>query len=131
MEAIKGIKLALTGAVAFLSYIFGGSDLIFKVLIIFIVFDYLTGIAAAIYTKTLNSQTGFKGIIKKLIILTVVAISHWAGLITGAEMIRTVVISFYIANEGISIMENAVRCDIPVPDKLKELLEQLKNGDKE
>lgn len=121
------IKLLLCSILSTAVHFLGGGDKLLKVLVIFMVLDYLTGIIAAIYTKTLNSETGFKGILKKLTILTVVALSHWAGVVTGAEMIRTAVISFYIANEGISIIENAAKCDVPVVSRLKEILEQLKS----
>ena len=124
---INNIKFAICSLLSTAVYFLGGSDILLKVLIIFIVLDYTTGITAAVYTKSLNSQVGFKGILKKLTILTVVALSHWAGVITGTELIRTVVISFYVANEGISIIENAVRCNVPVPEKLRDVLQQLKD----
>ena len=124
---ITYFKIAFAGVSAFFSYIWGGADILLKVLIILVVFDYITGILAAIYTKTLSSSVGFKGILKKIVILILVATAHWIGIVTGAESIRCVVISFYIANEGISILENGGRMDIPVLDKFKEILEQFKD----
>lgn len=128
MERIITVfKFVFAGVSGFLSYIFGGADILLKALIILIVFDYITGILAAIYTKTLSSSVGFKGILKKIVILILVATAHWIGVVTGAETIRCVVISFYIANEGISILENGGRMDIPVLNKFKDLLEQFKD----
>ena len=119
------IKAFATAVISFTTIILGGSDTVLKVLLSFMILDYITGIIAAVYNKELNSQTGFKGLLKKITILCVVAVSHLAGTVTGANSIRCIVISFYIANEGISILENASRCDVKVLNKLKGILEQL------
>ena len=124
---LTNFKIVFATITSVCSYVWGGADILFKTLIILIVFDYITGILAAIYTKTLSSKTGFKGLLKKIVILILVATAHWIGVVTGAESIRCVVISFYIANEGISILENGGRMDIPVLDKFKEILEQFKD----
>ena len=126
-KVLTYFKIAFAGISSFFSYLWGGADLLLKVLIILVVFDYITGILAAIYTKTLSSRVGFKGILKKIVIMIFVATAHWIGVVTGAESIRCVVISFYIANEGISILENGGRMDIPVLSKLKDILEQFKD----
>lgn len=126
-ESVFTLKALLGMVVAGISYLFGGFDMLLQTLIVCMCLDYLTGVAAAIYLKKLNSEVGFKGILKKFIILTIVALATCIEHITGTTLIRTVVISFYIANEGISILENAGRMDIPIVKNLKNILEQLKN----
>lgn len=121
------IKMIFSAIMSALSYLFGGFDGLLIALLFCIVADYITGVLAALYEKKLNSQVGFKGIIKKVVILIIVALSVEISTITGADSIRDLVICFYIANEGISILENAGRMDVPFLSKLKELLEQLKD----
>lgn len=121
------IKLVFSAIMTALSYLFGGFDGLLIALLFCIVADYITGVLAAIYEKKLNSQVGFKGIIKKVVILIIVALSVEISAITGADSIRDLVICFYIANEGISLLENAGRMDVPFLSKLKDLLEQLKD----
>lgn len=120
------IKMIFSAIMSALSYLFGGFDGLLMALLFCIVADYITGVLAAVYERKLNSQTGFRGIIKKVVILIVVALAVEISNVTGAESIRDLVISFYIANEGISILENAGRMEVPFLSKLKDLLEQLK-----
>jgi toxin secretion/phage lysis holin len=107
--------------------VFGNMDSLMLALIIFVCIDYITGVLDAIYTKTLSSEIGFKGIIKKVIIFILVAVGNVIDVyvIKQGASIRTMVIFFYLANEGISILENVVKLDIPVPDKLYEILKHL------
>lgn len=123
---ITWIKLGGAALCSALAFMVGGFDTLIKVLLILSVIDYITGISAAIVTKKLSSQTGFYGILKKIAILCVVACSHLLGQTMGIEHIRTAVIGFYIANEGISIAENSARLGVPLPKKLMEILSQLK-----
>lgn len=128
LNVIKGIF----GAVfAGLGYLFGGFDIMMRVLLFCIIADYISGIMAALYLGKLNSKVGFKGIVKKIAILLVVALAVEIGRVTGADMIRGLTIGFYIANEGISILENVGRMDVPYLSKLKDILEQLKDDKKE
>lgn len=92
------------------------------------VIDYLTGVLAAIYERKLSSEVGFKGIAKKVVIFCLVALGNIIDvqIIGEGSVIRTAIIFFYISNEGISIVENAGRLGLPVPQKLKDVLEQLK-----
>lgn len=116
----------LTGAAAGLvSVIFGPLNAYFYGLVICIIADYLTGICAAVYERKLDSRTGFLGILKKFVILIVVALSHVVGEIAGAPAVRDMVIGFYIANEGLSILENAARMNVKGTQKLKKFLIQL------
>ena len=121
------IKMIFSAIMSALSYLFGGFDGLLIALLFCIVADYITGVLAAIYERKLNSQTGFRGIIKKVVILIIVALAVEISAVTGTDSIRDLVICFYIANEGISILENAGRMDVPFLSKLKDLLEQLKN----
>ena len=107
-------------------FLFGTPDKFFLVLLSFMVIDYITGICAGISTKSLSSHKGARGIMKKMVILSVVALSHMADLITGTEILRNAAIGFYIANEGLSILENAAKTGIKLPEKLVDVLEQLK-----
>ena len=117
--------LGLIGIIA--GAVWGNMDSLFLALIIFVCIDYLTGVLDAIYTKTLSSEIGFKGIVKKVIIFILVAVGNVIDVyvIKQGASVRTMVIFFYLANEGISILENVVKLDIPVPDKLYEILKHL------
>lgn len=131
-DIISFIKVAFAAIGAFLGYVLGGNDSFLYALIAFMIIDYLTGVMLAILEKNLSSSIGFRGIFKKVMIFLIVAISHTidAYLIKNGEVIRTAVIFFYISNEGISILENSVNIGLPIPDKLREMLIQLKDGDK-
>jgi len=119
---------AVTGAIAGIaSAVFGPLDTLFYSLVFCVVADYITGICAAIYEKKLDSRVGYVGILKKVVIVTIVALAHIVGNVSGVTAIRDVVIGFYIANEGISILENAARMNIKYTDKLKNWLIQLQD----
>jgi toxin secretion/phage lysis holin len=96
-----------------------------------VVVDYITGLMRAITEKSLSSRIGAKGIVKKVLIFLLVGIANLADvyLLTGGEALRTAVIFFYIANEGISLLENATAIGLPVPEKLKDVLAQLHGKD--
>ena len=108
-------------------YLVGGFDISIQSLLIVIVIDYLTGIASALYNKKLSSKIGFKGIIKKFSYLCVVALSVVIDNLTGQSgLIRTLVIYFFVANDGLSIIENIAEIGIKLPQKLIDSLEQIK-----
>ena len=114
-------------------YFLGGLDMALKTLLIIIALDYLTGVCDAIANKKINSKIGAKGIIKKVGYLIVVAVSVQLDQIVGdTGAIRNLVIYFFVANEGISILENWGSMGLPLPEKVMEVLEQLKkdNGGK-
>ena len=125
-DIITWIKLAFAGICSGLTYIFGGMDALLSVLLTMIVIDYITGISAAIYRKELCSSTGFNGILRKATILCIVACSHMIGQTMEIQEIRSAVIGFYIANEGISIVENAADLGVPMPEKLIYILKKFK-----
>lgn len=111
-----------------LVYFLGGWDIALQILLTVIVLDYVTGIFKAIYNKKINSTVGIKGIIKKVGYLIIVAIAVILDRIAGnTGAIRTLVIYFFVANEGISILENWGGMGLPLPQKLIDTLEQLKN----
>ena len=111
-----------------LVYFLGGWDIALQTLIIVIVLDYITGLLKAIANKKINSTVGLKGIIKKVGYLVIVAVAVLLDRIAGnTGAIRTLVIYFFVANEGISILENWGGMGLPLPQKLIDTLEQLKN----
>ena len=108
-------------------YLLGGVDIALQSLLIVIVIDYLTGIASAIYNKELSSKVGFKGIIKKFSYWLVVALSVVIDNLLGQSgLIRSLVIYFFVANDGLSILENMAEMNIKLPQKLIDTLEQIK-----
>lgn len=117
---------AFLGAV--LGYVFGSWDGFILALIVFIIIDYLTGVICAVCDKKLSSEIGFKGILKKIFILLMVGVGNILDGILGlGGVIRSAVIFFYLANEGISIVENAAALGLPIPNKIRDILEQLKD----
>ncbi|MBE5954120.1 MAG: phage holin family protein [Lachnospiraceae bacterium] len=111
----------------FMDRFLGGFDDYLHALVAFVMIDYITGFMAAFFTKKLSSETGFKGICKKVVIFYLVGIGHIidAQVIGNGSVLRTVVILFYLSNEGISIIENVTIIGLPVPKKLIKVLEQL------
>lgn len=108
-------------------YLMGGLDIAFYSLIIVIVIDYLTGIGSAIYNNELSSKIGFKGIIKKFCYLLIVALSVVIDKLLGQSgLIRSLVIYFFVANDGLSIIENMAKMNVKLPQKLIDTLEQIK-----
>ena len=116
---------------AFLGWYLGGLDDFLYALLIFMLVDYLTGILCAINEHRLSSEIGFRGLTRKVLILVLVGIANVLDiyLLKNGSAIRTATIFFYISNEGISLLENASRLGLPVPDKLKSVLQQLHNKD--
>lgn len=118
---------------AALGFMYGEVNGLFWALIAFMVLDYISGVLAAISDKKLSSSVGFKGIAKKLLILVFVSVGHITDtyVLGGVPVAMTAVMLFYIANEGISIIENASALGLPVPRKIKNVLEQIrkKSGD--
>ena len=108
-------------------YLLGGIDIALQSLLIVIVIDYLTGIASAIYNKELSSKVGFKGVIKKFCYLLVVALSVVIDNLLGQSgLIRSLVIYFFVANDGLSIIENMAEMNVKLPQKLIDVLEKIK-----
>lgn len=127
MQIIIDSVAGTIGAV--LGFMYGEVTGLFWALVAFMVLDYISGILAAISVRKLPSKVGFKGIAKKLLILVFVSVGHITDtyVLGGVPVAMTAVILFYIANEGISIVENATELGLPVPQKIKNVLEQIKN----
>jgi toxin secretion/phage lysis holin len=122
---LNGIVAGVGGV---LNYIFGGWDTPLTVLFWFMGIDYVTGLIGAAYQNKLNSKIGYKGIAKKTSILIVIIIGVLLDRLINNNIwvFRSLVCYFYIANEGISILENCGKCGVKLPDKLLNALEQLK-----
>lgn len=130
MSRMQIIIDSIAGAVgAVLGFMYGEVTGLFWALVAFMVLDYISGILAAISVRKLSSKVDFKGIAKKLLILVFVSVGHITDtyVLGGVPVAMTAVILFYIANEGISIVENASELGLPVPQKIKNVLEQIKN----
>lgn len=125
----SGIQIAFTALGGFLGWFLGGIDGFLYALIAFTVIDYITGVMCAITDKNLSSAVGFKGICRKVLIFTMVGIGNIVDVYVLGEgsVLRTAVIFFYLSNEGVSILENSAHLGLPIPEKLKEVLEQLHN----
>jgi len=132
-EFVTWMQCAFAAIGGFMGWFFGGFDGFLYALLVFVIIDYLTGIMLAVIQKKLSSEVGFKGIFKKVLIFCLVAIGHIIDtyLLKQGNIIRTAVIFFYLSNEGISILENAALIGLPVPQKLKDILEQLKDKKEE
>ena len=121
------IQLIFTAVGGWLGYFLGGCDGLLYALIAFVVIDYITGVMCAIIDRKLSSAVGFKGIFRKVLIFLLVGIANIIDVQvvgTGA-VLRTAVIFFYISNEGVSLLENAGHLGLPIPEKIKTVLEQL------
>ena len=121
------IQLAFAAVGGWLGYFLGGCDGLLYALLTFVVIDYITGVMYAIADKNLSSEVGFKGICRKVLIFLLVGIANVLDVqvIGTGSVLRTAVIFFYISNEGVSLLENAAHLGLPVPEKIKTVLEQL------
>lgn len=128
------IQLIFAGVGGWLGYFLGGCDGLLVALIIFVACDYITGVLCAISDRKLSSAVGFKGICRKMLIFILVGIANILDIhvLDHEGVLRTAIIFFYISNEGLSLTENAAHLGLPVPEKLKNVLEQLHDrNDKE
>lgn len=130
MYKLNVLALSLTSVGAVLGIFFGKINGILIALIVAVILDYISGLISAGIRRQLSSSVGFKGIAKKILIFLIVGIANLIDVyVLGGEsaVLRTSVIFFYLANEGISILENAGECGLPIPTKLKDLLVQLRS----
>ena len=123
------IQIIFAAIGGWLGWFLGGFDGLLYALIIFVVVDYITGVMCAVVDKNLSSSVGFKGICRKVLIFVMVGIAHVldANVIGDGSVLRTAVIFFYLSNEGVSLLENASHLGLPIPEKMKDILEQLHN----
>ena len=117
----------------FFTYLFGGWDVAIGILIVFMCLDYATGVIVAYQNNLLDSEVGFKGLVKKFMILVILIVAVMLDRLmnTGTWVFRTLVCYFYIANEGISLLENVSNLGVKIPDKLKDALVQLNKDESE
>ena len=128
------IQLIFTALGGWLGWFLGGCDGLLIALVAFVVIDYITGVMCAVLDKNLSSEVGFRGIFKKVLIFLLVGVANVLDVqvIGAGSVLRTAVIFFYLSNEGVSLTENAAHLGLPIPEKLKEVLEQLHDrGDKD
>ena len=120
------IQVIFTGVGGWLGWFLGGCDGLLYALVLFVVVDYITGVMCAAADHRLSSEVGFKGICRKVLIFLLVGIGHVLDtqIIGTGSVLRTAVIFFYLSNEGVSLLENAGHLGLPIPEKLKVVLEQ-------
>ena len=125
------VQIAIIAIGGWIGYFVGGMDGMLIALIVLMSLDYISGIMCAVIDKKLSSAVGFKGVCKKVLILFMVGIANIVDLhvIGSGSALRGAVIAFYLSNEGLSLLENAAYIGLPIPDKLKAVLEQLHNRD--
>lgn len=129
---LNTLQLIFTVLGGYVGWFLGGVDGFMYALITFVVIDYVTGLMVAVLERKLSSEVGFRGIFKKVLIFAFVGIGNIIDvyLLKNGSAIRTAVIFFYVSNEGISIIENSSKIGLPIPQKLKDILEQLNKEEK-
>ena len=130
-NVIETVTLGFGGIGGVLGLLFGELDGSLYALVVFVIADYFTGVISAINNKKLSSDIGFEGISKKICIFVLVAIANIVdvNILNSGAAVRTAVIFFYLSNEGISVLENAVKLGLPVPEKLRNVLLKMNEGD--
>lgn len=121
------MQMVFAAVGGWLGYFLGGCDGLLIALVVFAVVDYITGVMCAINDKKLSSEVGFRGICRKVLIFFLVGVANILDVqvIGTGSVLRTAIIFFYLSNEGVSLLENAAHLGLPVPEKLKAVLEQL------
>lgn len=132
-EFWNAIQMVITAIGGWLGYFLGGCDGLVIALVVFAAADYLTGVMCAVSERKLSSEVGFRGICRKVLIFVMVGIANILDVqvIRNGSILRTAIIFFYISNEGISLLENAGRLGLPIPEKLKMVLKQLHDKSEE
>lgn len=132
-KVVRFIKTAILAGGAALGAFLGQADGLLISLVILAIVDYITGVVAAAVGHRLDSKIGFLGIAKKLFMFALVGVGNLIDVnaLSGTAVLRSAIICFYLANEALSIIENAGELGLPIPKKLKQLMEQLKNKEGE
>ena len=130
---INNLQILFSALGGYIGWFIGGVDSFLYALIAFVIIDYLTGVMGAILEKRLSSEVGYRGIFKKILIFVLVGVGHTVDLylVQKGGVFRTAVIFFYLSNEGISILENVSKIGLPIPEKLKQVLEHFANQKKD
>ena len=123
-NVIQAVFAAVGG---WLGYFLGGCDGLVTALVVFVVVDYITGVMCAISDRKLSSAVGYRGVMRKVVIFILVGVASLLDTHVLGEVgiLRTAVIFFYISNEGLSLLENAAHLGLPIPEKMRLVLEQL------
>lgn len=121
------IQFIFAGIGGWLGWFLGSCDGLLYALLVFVIVDYITGVMCAISDHSLSSEVGFKGICRKVLMFILVGVANIMDVqvIGTGSVLRTAIIFFYISNEGVSLLENAGHLGLPIPEKLKSVLEQL------
>lgn len=129
---MKYIPQGICGIIGgLISFLYGDISYALLVLVSLSVLDFITGILGAIEARELDSNICFRGILKKIYIFVLVALGHMLDVAISSNVIQSTIIFFYIANEGISIIENSAKSGLPIPQQIIDVLKQLKNDNKE
>lgn len=126
---INKIVLAIGAIISFIFLLTGGEDKMMSCLVVLMTVDYITGVAKAFIIEKVNSKAGFKGLLKKMVMIGVVVLAYQIDLLfEGKFAIKSLTIGILLSNEGLSILENASICGVPIPEKLKNMLEQYRDS---
>lgn len=126
---INKLMWVLGGILSLIFLITGGEDKMVECLSILMLIDYITGVAKAVIIEKVNSKAGFKGLLKKMVMISVVVLAYQIDLLfDGKFAIKSLTVGILLSNEGLSILENASICGVPIPEKLKNMLEQYKES---
>lgn len=130
---INNLQILFSALGGYIGWFIGGMDSFLYALMAFVIIDYVTGLMGAIVEKKLSSEVGYRGIFKKILIFVLVGVGHTVDLylIQKGSVFRTAVIFFYLSNEGISILENVSKIGLPIPEKLKQVLENFAMQEKD
>lgn len=125
------VQIILTAIGGYIGWFIGGFDGLTYALLAFIVIDYISGVMVAIIERKLSSSIGFRGIFKKVLIITFVGVGHIVDfyILKNGSAVRTAIIFFYLSNEGLSIIENSSKLGLPIPENLKKIFRDLDKGD--
>lgn len=126
-EFLTNFKLIISVIGGAIMAALGGCDKLLLILACFVLVDYISGVVLAFKQGKLNSMKGFIGLLKKAMIFLVIIIAHLLDELTGIGAIRSMAVFFYISNEGISILENLGKLEVKIPQKIKDVLEQLED----
>lgn len=119
---------SVSAVISYLVYLLGGFDIALQCLLIAIILDYISGLAKAFVTKNVSSKIGFRGLVKKVLVLIIVMLAVIVDRVTvNSGAIRTLVIYYFVANEGLSVLENLAQAGVPVPKSIKNALKVLKD----
>lgn len=126
---INKLMWVLGGILSLIFLITGGEDKMVECLSILMLIDYVTGVAKAFIIEKVNSKAGFKGLLKKMVMILVVVLAYQIDLLFESKFgIKSLTVGILLGNEGLSILENASICGVPIPEKLKNMLEQYKDS---